>query len=516
MGEAKDVITLRGLSAVGRHGVFDFERSGSQVFTADITLWVDASRAAETDDVQYTVDYAQIADAAVEVLTGASVYLIETLAHRMVQAVLQNPLVQKAEVTIHKPMAPVGHLFEDVSVTLVRHRSQALKMPPAKEISSQAPPQLAQSVAGPPAPPPKGSKRLVLALGSNQGDSVRILSAAVGALIEAPGVEVDDVSPLVVSKPVLAPGQSAQPNYYNAVVLARTVLDPEQVLSLTQSIEAQFGRLRAEKWGPRTLDIDIIDYGGQELETAKLTLPHPRAATRAFVLYPWSLVDEKAQLQGVSVARLVTEAPDYSGLKSVTGDWLLEDPPPLPAPPEPEDPKKPEVQIRGLEVSLTEVTGDSLFQKLLSQEGQRKARQAPSPQPKSPPPRPVPPRTSAVPKAPAQQAPEATGSKPAFYPTQSRPAAPPQPRRVSAGSHRAGDAAQEEQGNDGALPTLPSWRFLQGRRSVRIVDSVEPADAEPQVEPRTKWGRRRVVRPTPTGMISLDNGAQENSADGDA
>ncbi len=562
MGEAQDIITLRGLSAVGKHGVFEFERSGSQVFTADITLWVDAQRAAETDNVELTVDYGKIADGAVAVLTGPPVYLIETLAHRLVQMALQDPLVEKAKVTVHKPMAPVAHLFDDVSVTLVRSRSQITKAIPEREISSQAPPQLAQSVAGPPAPPTKGSKRLVLALGSNQGDSVRILSAAVGALIEAPGIEVDEVSPLVVTAPVLKPGQAPQPNYYNAVVLARTVLEPKRVLELTQSIETQFGRLRNEEWGPRTLDVDIVDLGGEDLDTPTLVLPHPRAAERAFVLYPWSLADPKAQLRGESVAKLAKSAPDFAGMKSATENWLLEEPPVLPEPPTQTETARDAVVIRGSNLSLTDVEGDAIFRRLLQKERtpaapaatQRELKtvlpESPEP-PRAPGPIPsfpkrraaaasqvqsvLPPTISPAREQRPTPAPAAHISSPSISPagkhTANAPSVDTSPTPVSSTPPALPHRRRPVQGDEGtetdlgvqheavgALPDLPNWRFLQGHQDVRIVDSVDSVEEDPEAtaQSRPRWGRRRVVRPTPTGMISLGGPAADSSADGGA
>ncbi len=519
MTEARDIITLRGLSAVGNHGVYDFERSGNQVFTADLTLTVDAQRAAETDDVEHTVNYAEIANAAVEILTGPPVYLLETLAHNLAQMALANPLVHEVAVTVHKPMAPVAHLFNDVSVTLVRRRTQAPTPADQSQVSAQVPPQLAQFVGETPAPAPpaKGSTRLVLALGSNQGNSPALLSAAVGSLIEAQGLEIDEVSPLVVSKPVLAPGQDAQPDYYNAIVLARTVLEPAQVLELTQSIETQFGRVRTEKWGPRTLDIDLIDYGGKHVSSPNLQLPHPRAAQRAFVLYPWLLADPTATLEGKEVGELAMRAPDFSGLKSVQENWLVEEMPWLDAEPEgnvsyseaepePEPAPAPEVQqsapsesarevsVRGNSLKLPQMAGDSLFQRLLDNEL----------------------RGAAPAVQPVEELPEdSEGERAADLVQDDVKAAPPPsasfPPRSTQPVFQPVAAEPVRRGRTD-LPDLPSWRFIEGEGSVRIVDSVDAAgiadaggsdlqgdpaqDAPPPV-------RRRVVRPSPTGMISL-------------
>jgi 2-amino-4-hydroxy-6-hydroxymethyldihydropteridine diphosphokinase len=103
------------------------------------------------------------------------------------------------------------------------------------------------------------------------------------------------ISPVYQTAPV---GGPAQPDYLNAVLAVRTALDPRALLAATQGIEADFGRVRAERFGPRTLDIDIISYDGEVSDDPVLTLPHPRAHERAFVLAPWHDVDPAASLPG--------------------------------------------------------------------------------------------------------------------------------------------------------------------------------------------------------------------------
>lgn len=117
-----DRITLRGLRAVGHHGVFDFERRQGQVFVVDAVLHVDAAPAAVSDDVEDTVHYGELADRLVEAVTGEPVDLIETLAERLARVCLAQPLVERVELTVHKPSAPIEHEFEDVAVTVDRRR----------------------------------------------------------------------------------------------------------------------------------------------------------------------------------------------------------------------------------------------------------------------------------------------------------------------------------------------------------------------------------------------------------
>lgn len=118
----RDRIVLRGLSGHGRHGVYPLEREAGQRFLVDVTLWLDLATAAASDDVTDTVHYGELASAVVALVEGEPVALIETLAERVAQVCLADARVEQVEVTVHKPEAPVGVPFEDVSVTVVRNR----------------------------------------------------------------------------------------------------------------------------------------------------------------------------------------------------------------------------------------------------------------------------------------------------------------------------------------------------------------------------------------------------------
>ena len=153
---------------------------------------------------------------------------------------------------------------------------------------------------------------VVLALGSNLGDRQNILQGAVDAIVGLPGVRVTAVSPVYETAPV---GGPAQPDYLNAVVLADAALPARELLDRLHEIEAAFDRVRVVRWGPRTLDIDVVDFGGERSDDPELTLPHPRAHERAFVLGPWRDVDPDAALPGHGpVAELLAKA-DRSGLR---------------------------------------------------------------------------------------------------------------------------------------------------------------------------------------------------------
>ena len=147
---------------------------------------------------------------------------------------------------------------------------------------------------------------VVLALGSNLGDRQDILQGAVDAIVGLPGVRVTAVSPVYETVPV---GGPAQPDYLNAVVLADVARPARELLDRLHEIEAAFDRVRLVRWGPRTLDIDIIVFDSERSDDPELTLPHPRAHERAFVLAPWHDVDPDAALPGHGpVAELLAKA----------------------------------------------------------------------------------------------------------------------------------------------------------------------------------------------------------------
>lgn len=150
----------------------------------------------------------------------------------------------------------------------------------------------------------------VISLGGNLGNRLETLQSAVDALEDTPGVRVRAVSPVYETEPWGVPPGS-QPSYFNAVVLVRTTLPPTSLLERGHAIEEAFLRVREERWGPRTIDVDIVAYDTVVSDDPVLTLPHPRAHERAFVLVPWFDVDPAAQLPGRGpVADLVAQVSD--------------------------------------------------------------------------------------------------------------------------------------------------------------------------------------------------------------
>jgi dihydroneopterin aldolase/2-amino-4-hydroxy-6-hydroxymethyldihydropteridine diphosphokinase len=163
---------------------------------------------------------------------------------------------------------------------------------------------------------------VVLALGANLGDAQGTLRRAVAELDTLTGVDVVEVGPLARTAAV---GGPEQPDFLNTVVIVRTTLSPRELLHGCQSVEAGNGRERDVRWGPRTLDIDIVVFGDVIGSATDLELPHPRANERAFVLAPWAHLAPEAHLPGLGggpVAALAATAHDREGIRWLALDWL--------------------------------------------------------------------------------------------------------------------------------------------------------------------------------------------------
>jgi 2-amino-4-hydroxy-6-hydroxymethyldihydropteridine diphosphokinase len=133
--------------------------------------------------------------------------------------------------------------------------------------------------------------KAVVALGANIGNPQEQMGLAVAMLREA--TDVVAVSSFYITKPV---GGPEQPDYINAVCILESELPAIDLLSLLHGIEKSLGRERAEKWGPRTIDLDLIQYGALLSSAAELQLPHPRAHERRFVIEPWHEIEPEAIL----------------------------------------------------------------------------------------------------------------------------------------------------------------------------------------------------------------------------
>lgn len=140
---------------------------------------------------------------------------------------------------------------------------------------------------------------VLLAFGANLGDRGETIAAAQRELAATPGISGFRASPLRETIALTERGPDPiAPRYLNAVALAETTLSPHELLDVLQAAEARHGRVREKRWGDRTLDIDLIVYGGRVVQDDRLTVPHPRAHERDFVLAPWLELEPAAVLMG--------------------------------------------------------------------------------------------------------------------------------------------------------------------------------------------------------------------------
>lgn len=279
-----DRIVVRGIRGFGHHGVLAHEAEIGQEFTVDIEIDTDFTAAVAADDLDQTVDYGQVARLAHARLVGPPFLLIESLADAIAAEVAALPGVQAVTATVHKPHAPMPVGVGDVAVT--RHR--------------------------------RPRARVVLGLGSNLGDRFAHLRRAVASL-RAEGVDVTAVSPVVRSDP--AGGPAGQDEFLNAVVVGATDLSPHELLRVCRAIEDAAERDRSVRWGPRPIDVDVLDFAGHRVVEPDLVLPHPRIVDRPFVLVPWAQVapHDRPGATGPTVAQLadavgadaVRLAPEY-------------------------------------------------------------------------------------------------------------------------------------------------------------------------------------------------------------
>ena len=162
--------------------------------------------------------------------------------------------------------------------------------------------------------PPAGPETAFLGLGGNVGNRLYYLNRAVALLHRAPRTEVSDISSVYETEAVGVAGRA----YYNVAVRVLTTRSPAQLLQLCQEVEATLGRVRHTRWGPRTIDVDVLLYGDRVLEDETLTVPHPRLVERAFALVPlmevapgWRLPD------GRSLARCVADLAPIEGVAAI-------------------------------------------------------------------------------------------------------------------------------------------------------------------------------------------------------
>lgn len=256
---ARDHVYINGLRVMVLIGVLPHEREAPQPIQIDVDVEVDLSRAGRSDDLHDTVNYGAMCDAIAALARESSDLLLERLAQRVAESALGFDGVEVAHVTVTKLQPPIDEELISTAVRITRQHAEL----------SNASSYLRKHTA-------------VIALGSNLGDRVGHLKFAIHRLSQIGAIRGE--SPVYETDPIGGPDN--QGAYLNMVVTLETDLDPYALLRHLNAIEADALRERVVRWGPRTLDLDIIFYDDISIKDEYLTVPHPRWIDRRFVLAP--------------------------------------------------------------------------------------------------------------------------------------------------------------------------------------------------------------------------------------
>lgn len=248
-----DEIRIDGLEVFARHGVYPEEREKGQTFLVNAVLYTDIRRAGLEDNLENTTDYGDVCRFITDWMQDNTYRLLEAVVEKLSKAILlEYPLVTAVELEVKKPQAPIPLPFECVSLKVYRkwHRSY-------------------------------------LAVGSNIGDCEGYINRAIDALRAHPQIRVRKVSDMIRTKPY---GVTEQEDFLNGALEIETLLTPDELLDTIHEIEDAAGRVRVMRWGPRTLDIDILFYDKLIYESDYLIIPHSDIQNRDFVLRPLSML----------------------------------------------------------------------------------------------------------------------------------------------------------------------------------------------------------------------------------
>ncbi len=267
-----DIIRIENLEVFANHGVFEEEVNLGQKFLVSVGLFFDASSAGRTDDLNRSVNYAEVCSDITGWMKTNRCRLIETVAERLASKLLHDrPIVRSVEVTVKKPWAPIGLPLECVSITIER-----------------------------------GWHTAYLSIGSNIGDKRKYLLDGIACLKDHDDIRVLDVSEFCETKPY---GGVEQDDFLNGAVKLETLLSPPRLLEVLHEAENIAGRERGVHWGPRTLDMDILLYDDLVMSEKDLTIPHCDMENRDFVLRPMKEIAPYAvhPVLGKTMSRLLDE-----------------------------------------------------------------------------------------------------------------------------------------------------------------------------------------------------------------
>ncbi len=279
-----DSIIIRNLKIYAYHGVNPEEKRDGQYFYLDMELCLDLSAPCRSDKVEQTVNYDEVCNLAQDVMTRQPFDLIERAAQAVCDEILSAfPAVQRVNLTLKKPDAPVKCEIEYAAVKLCRERGAH----------------------------PTPMSKAVLGLGGNLGDARQSLVQAAECIDALCGTRLLRQSEFYLSEALEV--DEPQPDYVNCAVEIETFLSPHALLGACLGIESALGRVRNGRHSPRTIDIDLLIYENASESSSELVLPHPRMLERAFVLLPLSDLYPDGTALGVRFAESLSALKNDSG-----------------------------------------------------------------------------------------------------------------------------------------------------------------------------------------------------------
>lgn len=270
--QGKDEIRIEKLEVYAYHGVYPEERKRGQIFLVNAVLYTGTHRAGTEDKLEFSTDYGAVSMFIDTWMKKNTCYTLEAAAERLARAILLNyDLICSLDLEIFKPEAPIPLTFGCVSVKI--HR---------------------------------GWHRAYLSVGSNMGDRRKYLEDGIESLKAHPLIKKVQVSELIETAPY---GGVEQADFLNGAVVLETLLEPEALLEVLHETENRAGRERTLRWGPRTLDLDILFFDKLVYESDTLVIPHPDLHNREFVLKPLSTIapNYRHPLLGTTVSQELAE-----------------------------------------------------------------------------------------------------------------------------------------------------------------------------------------------------------------
>lgn len=242
-------IVIEELEVYGHHGVYEQEKKDGQIFVVDCVMDVSFGEAAVTDELAHTVDYGNVCLFIKKFFTENAFDLLETVAESLSTDIMYAfPGIHKLWLKIRKPEAPIPMEFSSVGVVITKEWT-----------------------------------RVAISFGSNIEPREQYLTEAMEKLLSNPAIRNLVVSDYIETEPY---GFVEQDKFLNGAAVFETLLQPQELLEQLHIIENEAGRERTQRWGPRTLDLDIALYGDIQINTKDLIVPHLDMANRGFVLEP--------------------------------------------------------------------------------------------------------------------------------------------------------------------------------------------------------------------------------------